>query len=127
MITFPRVRQIKIVDQTCAVAGTPFNLDVSAKLGKLPYTAPGGFAMGWEVARTTGASTCDGKLQGTNDGTNWIDIVAFTQVTGATGRELKLVTMMTDRLRFVVAIGATTTFTVKVYVYPALMGSVPTA
>lgn len=124
---FPRVRQVCIVNQVCAVAGSPFTIDVSAKLGKLPSLSTGAFAIGWEVARTAGASTCDGKLQGSNDGTNYLDIVAFTQVTAATGRELKAVPYLTEKLQIVIAIGTVSTFTVKIYVYPVLDGAQPTA
>jgi hypothetical protein len=123
---FPRVRQVKIYEATCAVGSSPFTIDVSAKLGKLPYLNAGGFAIGLEGVRTAGASTLDCKLQGSNDGTNFLDIVAFTQLS-ASGRELKLVPYITEKLHLYLVVGTASTWTVKVYVYPALLGAQITA
>jgi hypothetical protein len=103
-----------IYDATCAVAGSPFTVDVSAKLGKLPYLNSGGFAIGIEATRTVGGSTLDCKLQGSNNGTNYLDIVAFTQL-ATSGRELKLVPYITEKLQLYLVVGAGSTYTVKIY------------
>ena len=70
-----------------------------------------------DVTAASGTTpTLDVKIQDTLDGTNWNDLVAFTQAT-ATTREIKTVTTpFSDRLRVLYTIGGTTpsfTFSVR--------------
>ncbi len=56
-----------------------------------------------------GAPTIDVKLQHTIDGTNWFDLVTFTQLT-ATGSELKnITTPVLSQVRAVIDLGGTIT------------------
>jgi hypothetical protein len=118
----PRLVSVQVVNGSYG-AGTS-NISLNSYL-KLPWLSIQ--SMSWEVARTAGSSTADGKIQVSSDGTNYRDGDSFTQVTGASGGEVKPVTKIGKTARFVVTIGTTTTFTVKVWLHGVMAGGYKSA
>jgi len=72
-----------------------------------------------EATENSGTATCDVKVIGTQDGTNYLDLVAMTQLS-ATGREVKALPFLAKTMKITVTIGGTGNWTVKVYGIAAL-------
>lgn len=66
-----------------------------------------------------GATTVAGKIQHSHDGTNWFDLVSFTNIVGTSGQEVKQITdSVLPRVRSVVTLsGATQAATVTVILW----------
>jgi hypothetical protein len=67
-----------------------------------------------EATENSGTATCDVKVVGTQDGTNYLDLVAMTQLS-ASGREVKALPLLAKTMKITVTIGGTGNWTVKVY------------
>lgn len=65
------------------------------------------------------ATTVAAKIQHSHDGTNWFDLVSFTNIAGAAGHEVKQITdSVLPRVRSVVTLsGATKAATVTVVLW----------
>jgi hypothetical protein len=72
--------------------------------------------IGWiHVSANDGATTVSAKLQHSPDGTNWIDLVSFTNIVNTTGFEAKQITSnVFINVRAVVTLAGTPSATVKV-------------
>ena len=120
-MALPKMQKITLVNQSCAVASSPFSFDVSKWFNSMAWGSD--LVLAWEVARTAGSSTCDGKLQTSVDGgSTYRDGDSFTQVSGATGGEVKQVLKFADKMKLVITIGSASTFTVKVYLIGLAVG-----
>jgi hypothetical protein len=75
--------------------------------------------LGWiDVSVNDGATTVAAKLQHSPDGTNWVDLVAFTNVVNTTGTEVKAITgSVFGHVRSVVTLTGTPSATVKVQLW----------
>lgn len=96
--------------------GTASNdFDVSSLLNK--YRWVGTVTLQWIVARTAGSSTTDLTiLASLNGGTTYSALVAFTQISGASGNEIKQVAIPGDALlKTDINMGSSTTSTITVY------------
>jgi len=108
-----------------AGSGTAANdFNVEGTLSKFPFN--GDITLQLVAARTGGASTLDVVLLCSLDGgTTYSTLVTFTQITGASGAEIKQLNFpMGAKIKTDINVGSASTFTVTVYVCgPALGGA----
>ncbi len=102
--------------------GTTNTFNVEATLAKFPFL--GDIILQLVVARTAGASTTDAKLQVSLDnGVTYNDFVTFTQISAATGSEVKSVSApLGAKIKAVLTLGSATTSTIALYVCGAAHG-----
>lgn len=114
-----------IFSKSCSDAGNgaaanDFRID--GTLCKFPFLGP--VVLQWIVTRTAGSSTTDLSLMVSLDGgTTYSSLVAFTQITGASGNEVKSINLPAGALvKTDINMGSSTTSTVKLYVCGAVLG-----
>ncbi len=100
------------------------DFDITDKLSKFRWI--GDVVLQWVVARTAGSSTTDLSILASLDGgTTYSSLVAFTQVSGATGTELKTVTIPAGaKIKTDINLGTGTTSTIKLYAAGPIEGGV---
>jgi hypothetical protein len=118
MLQPPVLRSVVIVNGSYGAGAN--NIDVSKYFAKLPWLKI--TAIAWEIARTAGSSTTDGKTQTCLDGTNYRDGDSFTQISAASGGQVMAVTKAAPVMRFVATMGSGTTSTVKVWLIGHMVG-----
>ena len=100
------------------------DFDITDALSK--YQWVGDVTLHLVVARTGGASTLDVVLTASLDGTNYANLVAFTQIDAATGIEMKVIAPPGNKALYKtnIDLGSVSTYTVTVYASGKVLGPV---
>jgi hypothetical protein len=98
------------------------DFSITETLAKYPWV--GDVVLQWVVARTAGSSTTDLSILASLDGgTTYSSLVAFTQITGASGDEIKTVKVPKGALlKTDINLGAATTSTISLYAAGSILG-----
>lgn len=99
------------------------DFDITDELNKYQWVGP--ITLQWVVARTAGSSTTDLTINVSADGTTYSALVAFTQISGATGAEVKSINPPGQALyKTDINLGSGTTSTISVYAIGKVAGPV---
>jgi hypothetical protein len=83
---------IPLLNSTLTVTGQGSSIALPAKLSRWVALITGGAVTGTNP-------TLDLKIQHSADGTNWVDLISFTQITASSAVEYKFAAAATDYLK----------------------------